>query len=136
MDSGVGGVEVFIRTIIDIRPLRCEACRNRTTDLERLADRLYYPHLFDLIDLKRVPADMFLPRRPIFACAVALVLASVSSAWAVSTLRIEPTRTRTRVGIARVHLEITDLRIDRDRFIGTYEVTIPLAPWRNDRGRI
>ena len=49
-------------------------------------------------------------------------------------LRIAPARTR--VGLARVTLEISALRLAGDRLLGTYEVKVPLAPMMNDRGHI
>lgn len=65
----------------------------------------------------------------IFVCAS---LAAPASAAAL--LSIEPARTR--VGLARVKLEIRDLAVAGDRLRGTYEVKIPLAPGLNDRGLI
>lgn len=40
----------------------------------------------------------------------------------------------TRVGLARVTLLVSDLAYRGGSLIGSYEVRIPLAPWRNDRG--
>jgi hypothetical protein len=50
---------------------------------------------------------------------------------------VELAPAKTRVGIARVNLEVRDLRLESsDKIVGTYEIKIPLAPWRNDRGEI
>jgi hypothetical protein len=44
---------------------------------------------------------------------------------------------KTRVGLARVNLEVRDLRLAAtDTIVGTYEITVPLAPWKNDRGAV
>ena len=44
---------------------------------------------------------------------------------------------KTRVGLARVNLQVSDLHLTgADTIVGTYEIKIPLAPWRNDRGEI
>ena len=42
----------------------------------------------------------------------------------------------TRVGLARVTLLVSDLAYDGGGLTGSYEVRIPLAPWRNDRGEM
>ena len=42
----------------------------------------------------------------------------------------------TRVGLARVTLLVSDLAYRADGLTGSYEVRIPLAPWRNDRGEM
>jgi hypothetical protein len=42
----------------------------------------------------------------------------------------------TRVGLARVTLLVSDVAYRGGRLTGSYEVRIPLAPWRNDRGEM
>jgi hypothetical protein len=69
------------------------------------------------------------------AVALVLGLALLYPATALSrALEIEPARTR--VGLARVHLEIDDLQIRDSKLIGTYEIRIPLFPSKDDRGDI
>ena len=47
---------------------------------------------------------------------------------------IEPSSTR--AGIARVHLEIEDLRQTGELLEGTYSIRVPLLPGKNDTGHI
>ncbi len=47
---------------------------------------------------------------------------------------MEPTRTR--VGIAKVKLDVSQLDIVDDRITGDYRIEVPLAPMLNDRGTI
>jgi len=42
----------------------------------------------------------------------------------------------TRVGVARVTLLVSDLVQRGGSLVGSYEIRIPLAPWRNDRGEM
>jgi len=50
---------------------------------------------------------------------------------------VELAPARTRVGIARVNLAVSDLRLESsDTIVGIYEIKIPMAPWKNDRGEI
>lgn len=49
-------------------------------------------------------------------------------------LRIEPSRTR--VGLARVYLEVSDLAMRDDRLTGRYTIRVPLLPSKNDEGSI
>jgi hypothetical protein len=63
-----------------------------------------------------------------------LALALLPGFASSEPLRIEPASTR--VGVARVSLEISDLRLAGDRLHGTYRVRVPLAPAMNDRGSI
>ena len=49
-------------------------------------------------------------------------------------LKIEPSSTW--VGIARVHLEIENLRQAGQRLEGTYRIRVPLSPEQNDTGRL
>ena len=52
-----------------------------------------------------------------------------------TVVELEPAKTR--VGIARVKLEVRDLRMESsDTIVGNYEIKIPMAPWRNDKGAI
>lgn len=65
--------------------------------------------------------------------AAALQVAA-AKALAERLLMIEPASTW--AGIARVHLEIEDLRQTGELLEGNYQIRIPLAPRRNDVGRI
>ena len=66
------------------------------------------------------------------ACVTAAPLAPASGGTVV-----ELAPAKTRVGIARVNLHVQDLRMESsDTIVGTYEIKIPMAPWRNDRGAI
>ncbi|NIM02178.1 MAG: hypothetical protein GTN89_15640 [Acidobacteria bacterium] len=49
-------------------------------------------------------------------------------------LTIEPSATW--AGVARVHLEIEDVRQIGDVLEGTYRIRVPLSPGRNDTGRL
>ena len=49
-------------------------------------------------------------------------------------LRIEPSHTR--VGLARVYLEVSDLAMRGDRLTGRYRIRVPLLPSKNDVGSI
>ena len=49
-------------------------------------------------------------------------------------LEIEPSKTW--VGIARVHLEIDELRQTGEILEGTYQIRVPLSPRQNDTGRV
>ena len=49
-------------------------------------------------------------------------------------VRLEPTKTW--VGVARVHLEVSELTVVDNALVGTYEIRVPLAPARDDRGTI
>jgi hypothetical protein len=49
-------------------------------------------------------------------------------------LEIEPSQTW--VGIARVHLQIDDLRQTGEMLEGTYQIRVPLSPGQNDTGRV
>ena len=51
-----------------------------------------------------------------------------------SGLRIEPARTR--VGLASVHLEVSDLALHGNQLIGRYTIRVPLFPSKNDEGSI
>lgn len=71
--------------------------------------------------------------------ATALVLAlSTGGALVGSTgmggVRLEPAKTW--VGLARVHLSVSDLKVVDQALVGTYEIHIPLAPDRDDRGTV
>jgi len=57
---------------------------------------------------------------------------SGSSSW--SGVRLAPAKTW--VGLARVYLEVSDLRVVDDTLVGTYRIRVPLAPDRNDRGTV
>ena len=74
--------------------------------------------------------------RILYPAAILFLLLPVGRpAGATETvIRIEPCKTR--VGIARVHLELSDLRLAGGRLLGDYRIKIPLAPVLNDRGTI
>ena len=42
----------------------------------------------------------------------------------------------TRIGLARVTLLVSDLAYQGNGLTGSYEVRIPMAPWKNDRGEM
>lgn len=71
----------------------------------------------------------------ILAFALApLTLADDAAVRQVRSFEIE--RSDTRVGFAKVILDVEGLSISRDRVEGTYAIRIPLAPMMNDYGRI
>jgi len=49
-------------------------------------------------------------------------------------IRIEPSQTW--VGIARVHLDVGELRLANGKLEGDYSIRVPLRPSKNDTGRI
>ena len=49
-------------------------------------------------------------------------------------VRLEPAKTW--VGIVRVHLEVSDLKVVDQALVGTYQIHIPLAPDRDDQGTV
>jgi len=55
-----------------------------------------------------------------------------SPGW--SGVRLDPARTW--VGLARVYLEVSELRVENDSLVGTYRIRVPLAPNRDDRGTV
>jgi hypothetical protein len=59
---------------------------------------------------------------------------SGSSLPGSAIMSIEPASTW--VGLARVYLEIDDLRQDGELLEGTYKLRVPLAPKQNDAGRV
>ncbi len=67
-------------------------------------------------------------------CFLTLFTTGSTHAATVAALRMEPTRTR--VGIAKVKLEVSELDIVDDRITGDYRIEVPLAPMLNDRGII
>ncbi len=77
--------------------------------------------------------------RPVFSglflpLLLALIAMGSPKAATVAALRMEPTRTR--VGIAKVKLEVSGLDILDGRITGDYRIEVPLAPMLNDRGTI
>jgi hypothetical protein len=72
-------------------------------------------------------------------CAAALGLALAlslagSHADRVPSFRLEPAKTW--VGIARVHLAVSELTVVGDALVGIYEIRVPLAPSKDDRGTV
>ncbi len=43
---------------------------------------------------------------------------------------------KTRVGLAKVVLEVSNLRVMADRIEGAYRIKVPLFPFKNDHGRL
>lgn len=72
-------------------------------------------------------------RLPVLAL---LLLCCWVSVQANSNSGIRMDASRTRVGLARVTLQVADLMLDGNLLLGTYELKIPLAPMLNDRGTI
>jgi hypothetical protein len=76
----------------------------------------------------------------IFAAVLLVCLLCVTAAPLVpATGRtcVELAPAKTRVGIARINLDVRDLRLEGDdTIVGVYEIKIPMAPWRNDSGEI
>ena len=71
----------------------------------------------------------------LLVCLACLAAAPLAPATGGTVVELAPAKTR--VGIARVNLQVSDLRLESiDRIVGTYEIRIPMAPWRNDRGAI
>lgn len=71
------------------------------------------------------------------ALMLALLFVVVPSGATTPTgklLQLEPAQTW--VGIARVHLEIEELRQTGDMLEGTYQIRVPLSPKQNDTGRV
>lgn len=72
-------------------------------------------------------------RNRILALTLGLMVASIAGATTRS-LVVEPARTR--IGIARVVLNIAPLTITDEGIVGNYAIRIPLAPFMNDSGKI
>ena len=78
-------------------------------------------------------------RIPIVLAAIAVCLApfgatGADSAEGTLNFRIDPSKTW--VGVARVHLEVTDLEWTGGELIGRYSVRVPMVPSRNETGTI
>ncbi|HET9300798.1 MAG TPA: hypothetical protein VFO11_12695 [Candidatus Polarisedimenticolaceae bacterium] len=70
-----------------------------------------------------------------FAAIVALhaVVAAGPSAPEVR-VRVEPAQTR--VAIASVYLELSDLKVETDTLVGSFALRVPLVPSKDDRGTL
>ncbi len=67
--------------------------------------------------------------------AVIALIAAAGPAGALSRgLQVKPAKTR--IGIAKVILQIDELSLTDDGLVGEYEIRIPLAPFMDDRGSI
>jgi len=75
-----------------------------------------------------------LAARTLFCCAALLAAVPSSVADGQSVVRLSPAHTR--VGLAKVILNVSELTFEKDALVGSYEVLVPLAPWRNDRGEV
>lgn len=76
-------------------------------------------------------------RTRVTAIGIALALAlggSLVGARSWPGVRLAPTRTW--VGMARVHLEVSELKVVNNALVGTYEIRVPLAPTKDDRGTV
>jgi len=74
-------------------------------------------------------------RTPIVTLILALMAGGAllgSTGW--SAVRLEPAKTW--VGLVRVHLEVSDLTVVDEALVGTYELRVPLAPEKDDRGTV
>lgn len=49
-------------------------------------------------------------------------------------VRVEPAQTR--VAIASVYLELSDLKVEADTLVGSFDLRVPLVPSRDDRGTL
>jgi hypothetical protein len=89
---------------------------------------LWQPPIWRETTLKRHLAALTL-------CLSLLITATPIPASGGTAVLLEPAKTR--VGLARVKLRVAELRLtDVETLSGTYEIKVPLAPWRNDRGEI
>jgi len=70
------------------------------------------------------------------ACAGFLLLGALLPVAADSPVTLQFVPAHTRVGLARVTLLVSDLVQRGGSLVGSYEIRIPLAPWRNDRGEM
>lgn len=64
------------------------------------------------------------------------MIGALAPAAAEKPVRFQFVPAHTHVGLARVTLLVSDLVYRGGNLIGSYEVRIPLAPWRNDRGEM
>lgn len=76
---------------------------------------------------------MFRFRRAVVLCLL-LMVSPLLAGPAGEILSIE--RCKTRVGLASVILEVTNVRVLADRIEAAYQVKIPLLPILNDRGQL
>jgi hypothetical protein len=75
------------------------------------------------------------PRRAWPAAAIlALTTFLAPSLIATPAVRIDPAKTW--VGMARVHLTVTDLQLSEDRLDGAYGIRVPILPGKNDTGTL
>ena len=70
------------------------------------------------------------------AFAGILLLGTLLPVAAGNPVGVQFVPAHTRVGLARVTLLVSDLVYRGGSLTGSYEVRIPLAPWRNDRGEM
>jgi hypothetical protein len=68
--------------------------------------------------------------------AAALLLGCLPPLLAGQPAEVRLLPSQTHVGLAKVKLLVSDLAFEDDGMVGTYEIRIPLAPWRNDRGEV
>jgi len=69
----------------------------------------------------------------ILSAALALT-AAVTAGPPPAVVRVAPTWTR--VGIASVQLELSDLELRGDALVGRFQIHVPLLPSRDDQGTI
>lgn len=76
-------------------------------------------------------------RRPLLAAiAVVTIVAFLPGLVLSSISGIRLSRAKTKVGLANVYLETSDLALAGSELTGAYSIRVPLAPWKDDHGRI
>jgi len=81
-------------------------------------------------------------RRRSILFVVAVVLAALPlSGFSTAALeapafavRVDPSKTR--IGLAQVHLDVTELTLQGGELAGRYRIRVPLFPFKNDTGTI
>lgn len=68
------------------------------------------------------------------AVVCALLCCLVPTLAAAPDVRVDPAKTW--VGITRVHLRVTDLRLSDRQLEGSYSIRVPFLPGRNDTGKL
>jgi hypothetical protein len=72
-----------------------------------------------------------------YVCLTAAILIGALGLPAVANpARLTMQPSHTKVGVAKVKLLVTDLVLQDDSLVGSYRITIPMAPWRNDEGEL
>ena len=71
-----------------------------------------------------------------FLAASVALYALVAPGSPASEVRVRVEPAQTRVAIASVYLELSDLKVEADTLVGSFELRVPLIPSKDDRGTL